>query len=614
MYAMKNGILYRNENPVFCIGLSYYPSYHERKVPVPENGDRVKEMKKDLQAMKDAGFNLVRMAAIGSVGIENNGICIHTEFIDSILDEADKIGIATMVRLQGYSMNLSGYKDFYMIDSDGKQMNPEVWYDFIQNSLHHSGICRDNDLGTAALAEHYSKYKNLVSYQTYNEPHYPSGATYDYHPAAIREYRKWLVAIGAIREDEAENYMPPTSRPQKGEDAKAWILWRMFSIKSLSDFLNHTADVAKKVHPRAESLTCLTTCQTLNWNTERCVNYFDNAESMDVVGVTHYINTYGAPYFHACLVLDSAESAAAIYGKHCWIVEYDARTTITLRKFYEETYMAVGAGVKGIMYYQWRGDYVFPDSPEGNGFGLINYDGTPTEYYKEKLDMVNLLNELSDYIVNADKKRCGVGILYSRYAFCHSDAIDNDERAKRNLWLDELKRIYIDLRKEGLTVDTVESRHLKKNTLDIKVLYIPMYDLLSDDEKEEIDAFVKSGGRVYCSECSLEYRDITEKYSGYVSPYSIEDTILREKLTPVFSCSSKSIMVQVLEGDGYYLAAVNNISGVEECRTNIELDLGNVSARKVVMYTPQQKNELKKKGNIVLIPQLKWGAFLLIQE
>lgn len=108
MYSMKNGILYRNENPVFCVGLSYYPSYHERKVPVPENGDRVKEMKKDLQAMKDAGFNLVRMAAIGSVGIENNDICIHTEFIDSILEEADKIGIATMVRLQGYSMNLSG--------------------------------------------------------------------------------------------------------------------------------------------------------------------------------------------------------------------------------------------------------------------------------------------------------------------------------------------------------------------------------------------------------------------------------------------------------------------------------------------------------------------------
>lgn len=364
MYSMKNGILYMNENPVFGVGLSYYPSYHERKVPVPENGDRVKEMKKDLRAMKDAGFNLVRMAAIGSVGIENNDVCIHTEFIDSILDEADKIGIATMVRLQGYSMNLSGYKDFYMVDSDGKQMNPEVWYDFIQNSLHHSGICQDNDLGTAALAEHYSKYKNLVSYQTYNEPHYPSGTTYDYHMAAIREYRKWLVAIGAIREDEAENYMPPTSRPQKGEDAQAWIFWRMFSIKSLSDFLNHTADVAKKVHPRTESLTCLTTCQTLNWNTERCVNYFDNAESMDVVGVTHYINTYGAPYFHACLVLDSAESAAAIYGKHCWIVEYDARTTITLRKFYEETYMAVGAGVKNYVLSMARG-LCFPGQPRG---------------------------------------------------------------------------------------------------------------------------------------------------------------------------------------------------------------------------------------------------------
>lgn len=108
--------------------------------------------------------------------------------------------------------------------------------------------------------------------------------------------------------------------------------------------------------------------------------------------------------------------------------------------------------------------------------------------------------------------------------------------------------------------------------------------------------------------------------------YSVKNGILYRKENPVFCVglsyypsyherkvpvpeNGDRVMVQVPESDGYYLAAVNNISGVEECRTNIELDLGNVSARKVVMYTPQQKNELKKKGNIVLIPQLKWGAF-----
>ena len=157
--------------------------------------------------------------------------------------------------------------------------------------------------------------------------------------------------------------------------------------------------MAKAVDPEKESLTCLTTDPTLVSNASRGVSYFDNAKGMDTVGITHYINTCGVPYFHACLVLDNAESAAAAQGKHCWLIEYDARTDIPIKKLYEETYMAVGAGLKGIMYYQWRGDYVFPDSPEGNGFGFINYDGTLTEHYEEKLDMVRLLNSRSENIL-----------------------------------------------------------------------------------------------------------------------------------------------------------------------------------------------------------------------
>ena len=89
MYSMKNGILYENGRPVFCVGLSYYPSYHERKVPVPEDGDRVGEMKKDLRRMKEAGFNLVRAASIGDVKRVNGELEIHTEFIERLLDEAD---------------------------------------------------------------------------------------------------------------------------------------------------------------------------------------------------------------------------------------------------------------------------------------------------------------------------------------------------------------------------------------------------------------------------------------------------------------------------------------------------------------------------------------------
>lgn len=171
MYHFKKGILYKNEKPVFGLGVSYYASYHERKVPVPKDGDRYGEMKKDLKAMADFGFHLVRCAALCDMKYgSDQKVEISSEFMDRILEEAEASDLSVMLRLQGYSMNLSGYQDYLMIDSEGKEMDTTRWYDFIQNCLHHEGFRKDNDACTRALAEHFSGFNSLICYQTYNIP------------------------------------------------------------------------------------------------------------------------------------------------------------------------------------------------------------------------------------------------------------------------------------------------------------------------------------------------------------------------------------------------------------------------------------------------------------
>ena len=49
MYSMKKGRLYKENKAVFGLGVSYYASYHKRKVPVPKVEDRIGEMKSDLK-------------------------------------------------------------------------------------------------------------------------------------------------------------------------------------------------------------------------------------------------------------------------------------------------------------------------------------------------------------------------------------------------------------------------------------------------------------------------------------------------------------------------------------------------------------------------------------
>lgn len=618
MYTMRNGILYQDGRAVFCVGLSYYPSYHARKVPVPEDGDRVGEMKKDISAMKEAGFNLVRAASIGSVQRVNGEIEVHTEFIEQLLDECDRVGIASMMRLQGYSMNLSGYDDFLMLNEDGEQMDTSVWYDFLQNSMYHEGLLRDNDEGTRALARLYSRHESLVSFQTYNEPHYPGGGgrIYDYHPATIAAYRRWLVKKGLMTQAQAADYDPPRARPGKDEDVSEWVSWRLFSIETLSRFLNHTADVAKAVDPSIESLTCLTTDPTLTVNSLRGVSYFDNARGMDTLGITHYINCRGAEYYHAALVLDNAESAAAQNGKHCWLIEYDARTDISIQKLYQETYAAVGAGLKGIMYYQWRGDYVFPDSPEGNGFGFLNYDGTKTEHYEEKLAMVRLLNRLSSWIVNAEKARCGIAVLYSNHAFMSADAQDNGKLLVRNSFLEVYKALYKQLRQAGITVDLTESGSLARNPLHLKVVLVPRYSLLSAQEKAELEAFQAAGGAVYtCEDATLSLHPLGRPSGGRENAdCNLPDVLEEHGIAPVVTASHPSLMAQVLKGEGYALVCLNNISVAREVICGAQLSLNGLKAARATLCTPRGEQVLAVEAGIVRLPDIREGAFLLVEE
>ena len=618
MWNIKNGILHKDGKPIYAIGLSYYPSYREDKVPVPRDGDRIGEMKKDLRRMKECGFNIVRFAALGEVKRVDGEIVADTEFIDALMSEADLVDISTMLRLQGYTMNLSGWEDCYMIDQDGNQINRDTWYNFIQNSLHHKGILKDNIDGTVHLAKHYVKYNNLVSFQTYNEPHYPSEQIYDYHPDAIEAFRKYLVEKGVMDEQKAKTYMPPVHKPYNSSECEPWAQWRMFATESMSKFLADAADAAKQVDGSIASCTCLTTCPTADFNSLRGVDFYDDARDMDIVGITHYIGTNGSDFFRADWDINFAESAAAYYGKHCWLVEYDARTDIPDRKMNEETYMALGCGIKGIMYYQWRGDCPMPTSPEANGFGFLNYDGTEAPNFTNGMKMVNFLNHISDKLVGAEKLRSGVGILYSNHAVFMSDTATakNSETARNRKQSNEIIQsslwIYEQLKRKGISADVVIAEKLDDNRLNTKWLFVPDFDLLSEEEQEQVENFQKNGGKVFVKD-RFGFRELSVEYTKYMFRNSIHDILDDCQITPfVEVLGSPYIMTNVLKGEGYHMVSINNIKTKDETIEDISLKL-HIPGTKAVFMTPGHEQELEIVNGMIQLPPIMDGGMIYIK-
>ncbi len=623
-FEIKQGLLHRDGKPVFAIGTSYYPSYHARKVSVPEGPDRLPEMEKDIRRMADAGIHLVRCAALGDVAYDEKGnVTTSTPFIDALIRRAEECGLGVMVRLQGYSMNLSGHPDTYMIGSQGEEMDKTKWWDFIQNSFFHAGILEDNDRGTEALARHFAPMPALAGFQTYNEPHYPTDEIFDYHPDTIAAYRVWLAEKGYMTADEARAVEPPHTRPEgKREDVTPWILWRLFSMQALSDFLNHCSDIAKET-TGYETMTCLTTDPTNSANAVRGVNFFDSAERMDAIGITQYYRISKPEAYLANMNLDLAESAGATYGKPMWLVEYDARTDIPPAIFRRLNYMALGAGCKGIMHYQWRGDHIFPDSPEGNGFGFLNCDGTPTENYENACAVIKTINLLSDHLISADRVRSGVGILHSDYAFIHADGRENAGIGARffnlkNSHLASTLRIYTELRKCGIAPDFTRARDLAENPLSISLLFIPARQYLSDEEERQIAAFIEKGGRVAYFDSPHRYEnaylphDYVER--KYKSDYDAEDILLLAGIEPEIKMAAPShYLHEVLTGNGFRIVVITCISNAERPPEAITLTCRSMRDAELYTFGCDAPLSLPIENGAVTTPPIEDGAILILK-
>lgn len=623
MYQMKNGVLYHDGKPTFCLGQSYYPSYHKQKVPVLETGDRLGEMKKDIAGMRKAGFNLVRMAALGDVDWNGGDVQVKFDLPDQFLQDLDENDMAGMIRLQGYSMNLRGFEDATMIRQDGEKM-PFNWGWFVRNCLNHPGIYEDNVKGTTASAKHFDKARNLVSFQIYNEPAYPWQGFYDYHPESIKLYKVWCAERGLPVEE------PPRARPASGESPEPWIRWRAFCTERMTFYLCDMGEKAKEGYAFPENLTCHMACPVRPGAAVRGEDYFETAKGMDVLGITAYTPCRGQSYHSACLQLDATESAAATFQKHAWLIEYNARTNMPPQEWPRETYAAIGRGFKGILYYQWRADYPFADGPEPEGFGMVFNDGRKAPNFDMGVKMNAVVNRLGERLARADKQRSGVALLYSARQNAYFDALDNGASVnvgdchERNLL--SMGRCFSLLNREGVVVDLARAADLAKNALKTRVLILPEVEGLSDTELDQIDAFAAAGGRVYRYQDNelgfIAYRrgDKGVLHGIVRDQYDVQTLMEVERITPpalVIGApyADARLLIGRMDGKKYGVVSIANYDPLERPLKDALLVVNGIKFNKAVAYATDLKAvgvPLAFADNTLTLPKLAWGGFVVL--
>ena len=618
MYEIKDGILYKDGKKTFVLGESYYPSFHPSKYPVPPEGDRIGEMQKDLRMMAEAGFNHVRFAALGDVSYnaEAESVDISSPFVDSMIMQAQKNDLSVSVRLQGFSVNLRGFTDSDILDAGGN-LPHYAWCDFVRSCPNHAGILEDNYIYSRDLARHYSLFPNVIGAQIYNEPKYPQPdhIVCDYHPHAVEAFRSWLVKHNVLTSAEAENYTPPRSRAE--QSPRMWALWRIFSTESMQSFLANASD-GVKAGSSLPTFTCFNSDMGCKTNPIRGTDAFANAKQMDVVGYTIYKHAWGAEYYPMCLDGDAFQSAAELEGKEAWCIELDSRTYIPSTLYNRGTYTTIGSGVKGIVYYQWRGDYPAVGVPFPNSCGILNYDGTKTKNFENAVAVNRWIHSVSDLLLGAQRAHEGVGLLYSAYSIAYCDALENRmEHTPKdsffNATVTYFNHLYIEMRKAGYTVTITDAEHLVQNKFGIKALVVADIDHISPEERAILEKFYDEGGEIYyaldpsfpthplprISRFDRVERTYPERV--YLPPYTVFDLPAATGLLPTAISLECDVGVQTLCGEDYTLLVLTNISCARDTvdariRVNIPFQTATFTAIDGEKTVEIRGNEITIKG------------------
>jgi len=624
MYKIEKGILTENGKKLFALGQSYYPSFHYAKYPVPPDGDRIGEMQKDLAHMAQMGFNHVRFAALGLVKLDESGkLVVDTPFVDAMIREADKQNISVSVRLQGYAVNLREFKDVAMVDQFGEPQDMTTWYDFIQTGFHHEGLLEDNRTLSKDLSRHYQQFSNVVAWQIYNEPHFPGKTFFDYHPTSIAAYRKWLVENGHMTQEEAAGYEPPRHRKEQSLDK--WALWRLFGRDSLTMFLNNASDAAKEA-TGIPTYTCFTDDPITITSAYRGADYFANAKSMDIVGYTCYLHGVGADYYPMSMLGDMAQCAAEAEGKESWCIELDSRTYIPCPVFNRNTYTTLGSGVKGIVYYQWRGDCPVPGVPHPNSCGILNFDGTKTANYDNAATAISFMKDNNDLLINARRRHEGIGLLHSDYANYLCDGRENSDEIctdkHHNSHLLQYSSTYKALREVGYNVTITDADHLESNPLGIRVLFIVDFSSLAPKEQAAVERFIAAGGQVYVVSYSYGntlgsgfrvYRPERLPYKERVYDLTLipQDLPYVTGITPVAASLEPSVGVQALESMGKTILVLTNISTQ---RQSVDASIRlNLEAKQATAFAMDGEKEAILSNGILTVKNITDGAIVVLE-
>lgn len=475
----KDGHLY--------IGADYYPEHWPRE-----------RWETDIRMMREAGFNVVRLAEFSWAFIEPEEGVYRFDWLDQALALLDKNGIKAILGTPTASMPAwvaRKYPHVLAVESNGQR---STWGSRKDYSLSSGTYRRLSQRITRAMAEHFAKTPNVIGWQTDNEfagpQDFSDTSRVDFQDWLRRKYRtletlngSWGTYFwGHLIGDWAEITIPDCL----GEgmwgvsgNPSACLDWRRFNSWINARFQADQVAILRSVNP--------------DWNITHnlmglnpTIDYYELARDLDVVSWDNYpaLGRSSQPYSASM----AADLMRGLKRKNFWIMEQTAgplgwgifTDTPLPGELRMICYQQLAHGADAQIWFRWR---TVTAGREQYWHGLLGHDGRPLRRYREAAQVAREYRSLEPYL-KGTTVLADVAIVYDYESIW---SLASQPGYAGNDYTHAVARYYNALFRAGINVDLISP---EADLSRYKLVLAPDLVMLPDARARKLIAFVERGG------------------------------------------------------------------------------------------------------------------------
>ncbi len=468
-------------------GVAYYHEYmpYER-------------LDKDIQMMKDAGINVVRVGESTWSLFEPEEGRFEFAWMDRIIDKMHQAGIKVILGTPTYS-----------IPAWLAHKHPEIFVERLNGTKSSYGIRQNFNIRSPVylfyseriirkLMEHYAKHPGIIGYQVDNETGTYGAANDDWFRGFVNYLKDKYVTTDTLNKLWGLNYWGmtlndwdefPTRHNATNPSYK--LEWDMFGQKAVADYLTWQAEIVSE-YIRPEQF--ITHCFMPSLTT---LDQLAASRKLDMPSLNVYHGSQNSVTGEDVMWADDfyrslKKNNHLVTETNAQTIGWDARGQTPpfdgQGRLFVYSHLAVGANM--VEYWHWHSLHY---GQETYWKGVLGHDLEPNRFYNEVSITAHELQKIGTKLVNLKIKN-RAAILYSRasdFGISYMPVKDG------NVYMEVMRQMHRAAFRNNIGVDFVLAENA--DFTGYNLLFVPPLYVASDELLTKISDFVRNGGHVIMS-------------------------------------------------------------------------------------------------------------------